>query len=338
MSHRLKARGAALWASLIVAGGAAAAPAYQVTSHIKGPDGGWDYSSFDPVKRRLYVSRAGGVTALEVDTGKLTAHLADAGRAHETLPLQDGSVLLITDSATDVAHIVDALSGAVLADIATGSKPDAAVFDPASGLVLVMNGKSGDATLIDPAARKAVGRIAIGGALESAVADGHGRVFVNIEDQNRIAVIDTAARAVVGSYPLAGCDGPGGLAYAGAANLLISACANGVAKAIAAKDGSEVATLAIGAGPDAVIYDPARALAFIPCGRSGELDIFAVRGPTDVAVVQKLATEIGARSGAVDPKTGDVYLPAAQFDPSPNGGRPTARPGTFEILVVTPVS
>jgi DNA-binding beta-propeller fold protein YncE len=337
MSQRLKACGLALWVSLTVAGEAAAAPTYQVTNHIKGPDGGWDYSSFDPVKRRLYVSRAGGVTALDVDTGKVTPHLTDAGRAHETLPLQDGSVLLITDSATDVARMADAVTGANLADIATGSKPDGAVFDPVSGLVLVMNGKSGDATPIDPVARKSVGQIPIGGALESAVADGHGKVFVNIEDQNRIAVIDTATRAVVGSYPLAGCQGPGGLAYAASANLLISACSNGVAKVVSAKDGSEVATLAIGGGPDAVIFDPARDMAFIPCGRSGELDVVAIRGSA-VVVAQRLATQVGARSGAVDPKTGDVYLPTAQFDPSPGGGRPTARPGTFEILVVTPAS
>jgi len=86
-----------------------------------------------------------------------------------------------------------------------------------------------------------------------------------------------------------------------------------------------------------VIFDPARDMAFIPCGRSGELDVVAIRGAA-VVVVQRLATHVGARSGAVDPKTGAVYLPTAEFDPSPGGGRPTARPGTFEILVVTPAS
>jgi DNA-binding beta-propeller fold protein YncE len=317
----------------------AGAPDYSVSGRITGPDGGWDYSSFDPVHRRLYVSRANGVTAVDVDTRTVTAQLTAVGKAHESLPLAQGSMLLVTDSVANSAHLVDALTGAAIADVPTGQKPDGAVFDPSTGLALVMNGKSGDVTLIAPAAHKAVGDVMLGGALESAAADGAGRVFVNIEDQNRIAVIDVAKRAVVARYPLAGCDAPGGLAYAPEAGLLIAACQNNVAKVVAAADGHEVATLAIGAGPDAVIYDPARRLAFIPCGRAGKLYVIAVRGPRDVGVAQTLATRIGARSGAVDPKTGAVYLPTASFDPPATaGGRPTPRPGTFEILVVTPAA
>jgi hypothetical protein len=320
-----------------VATQAGAAPAYGVTDHIKGPDGGWDYVSFDPAHRRLYVSRAGGVTVVDADSKTVTGHLTDAGRAHESLPLQNGSLLLVTDSTSNSAHLVDALSGKPIVDIATGAKPDGALFDPATGLALVIDGKTSDLTLIDPAAQKAVGAIPIGGGLEFAVADGHGKVFVNIEDQNQIAVVDTKSRAVVAHYPLAGCVAPGGLAYAPGADVLISACQNKTAKVIAASDGKDLGTLAIGAGPDAVIYDAARKLAFIPCGRDGVLEVVAVHGPHDVAIVQTVQTALGARTGAVDPKTGAIYLPTAKFDPPPpGGGRPTAEPGTFEILVVTP--
>jgi hypothetical protein len=84
-----------------------------------------------------------------------------------------------------------------------------------------------------------------------------------------------------------------------------------------------------------VLYDPARKLAFIPCGRDGVLEVIAVRGPRDVAVVQTLPTQIGARTGAVDPSTGAIYLPTAHYYLDA-GGRPATTPGTFEILVVTP--
>ena len=313
------------------------APAYAVNSSIAIPDGGFDYASFDPVHRRFYLSRGGGVLALDVDSGTVTGHLADAQRAHEVLPLNDGAMLLITDSGSNSAHLVDALSGKLLADIATGQKPDAALFDPASGLAVVINGKSSDLTLIDPVSKAAVGRIAIGGGLEFSVADGAGKVFVNIEDQNRIAVVDTKARAVVGDYALAGCEGPTGLAYAGDAGVLIAACANKVAKVIRASDGRDLATLTIGGGPDAVIYDASRHLAFIPCGHDGVLEVIAVRSGGDAALVQTLKTQNGARTGAVDPRTGALYLPTARFVATPGGGRPTATPGSFELLVVAPV-
>jgi DNA-binding beta-propeller fold protein YncE len=329
---------AAAFAAAFAAGAAPAqtVPAYGVVDRIAAPDGGFDYASFDPTHRRVYVSRTGGVLALDVDTKRVTGHLTDAQKAHESLPLDDGARLLVTDSGSNSAHLVDALSGELLADIPTGQKPDAALFDPATGLALVMNGHSGDVTLIDPKTRKAVGAIAVGGALEFAAADGFGRAYVNVEDQNQIAVLDTKARAVVGRYVLKGCEGPTGLAYAADGGVLIAACANKVAKVIRAADGQDLATLAIGAGPDAVIYDATRHLAFIPCGQDGVLEVLDLRAVGGVAVVQSVQTQRGARVGAVDPQDGDLYLPTATYTPSPTGGRPVAQPGTFTILVVGP--
>ena len=306
---------------------------------IKADDGGWDYASFEPVHGRVFISRSAGAVTVVDPAAKAVSTLTipGSGRMHESLPLPGGALLLVTDGTANVAHLIDPASGAAVADIPTGTKPDAAAFDPATGLALVMNGKSGDVTFIDPTARKAVATVAVGGALEFAAVDGKGRAFVNIEDQNQIGVIDTKAHTLVGHYPLAGCESPSGLAYAPGAGVLIAACANKVAKVLRAADGHDIATLAIGAGPDAVIYDPKRRLAFIPCGRDGVLEVIAAADAKHVAIVQTVTTQVGARTGAVDPASGAVYLPTSQFQPSAQaGGRPTAAPGTFEILVVTP--
>ena len=320
-----------------LAGAAGAAPAYGVTDRLKMADGGWDYTSFDPVHGRVFISRGGGVTVVDVGTKSVSTLTIPpgAGRMHESLPLDHGKLLLVTDGTANVAHLIDAGTGASVADVPVGQKPDAAVFDPASGLAVVMNGHSGDVTLIDPATRKAVATVALGGSLEFAAADGKGKVFVAIEDQNQLAVIDAKAHALAGHYALHGCTGPGGIAYAANAGVLIVACANKVAKVVDAANGADLGTLTIGAGPDAVIYDTARKLAFIPCGRDGVLEVIAVRGPKNVAIVQTATTQIGARTGAVDPSTGALYLPTAKYERQANGLVNTV-PGTYEVLVVTP--
>ncbi|MDR3507882.1 MAG: hypothetical protein P4L64_08315 [Caulobacteraceae bacterium] len=329
----LRALSLGLLAAAGLAAVAHAAPAYKVTDRIAIPDGGYDYASFDPVHRRLYVSRAGGVTAIDVDSKTVTGRLFEAGRTHESLPLDGGAALLVTDSTSNSAHLVDAASGKSIAEIPTGKKPDAAILDAASGQVLVMNGASGDVTLIDPKTHAVLGSIAIGGGLEFAQTDGAGKVFVNIEDQNQIAAVDLASRKVLARYPLKGCDGPTGLAYIPETGVLISACDNGVAKVIRAADGADLGDLAIGKGPDAVIYDAARKLAFIPCGRDGVLEVISVEGKP--AIVAKVATQTGARTGALDPKTGVLYLPAAKYS-LVAGGKPVAAPGSFVVLVVSP--
>ena len=98
-----------------------------------------------------------------------------------------------------------------------------------------------------------------------------------------------------------------------------------------------LATLAIGKGPDAVIFDPVRGLAFIPCGGDGVLDVIKVGDGADAKIIQVVTTEHGARTGMVDPKTGKLYLPAATYGPPPAaGGRPPMLPGSFHLIVVSP--
>lgn len=328
---------AAALAPAVALAQAAAAPAYAVTARIAGPDGGWDYASFDPGMRRLYVARRDGVMAVDVDSGKVTRHLADAQVAHEVLPVKNGAELLETDGTTNTARFLDAQTGAVLATVPVGQKPDAAILDTATGLAVVMNGKSGDLTLIDPKTRAVVGSVMIGGALEFGAGDGSGRVFVNVEDKGEMAVVDLRARAVVGRIALTGCDEPSGLAYAASARMMIAACANKVAAVVDPSTMKLVKTLTIGARPDAAFYDARRKLVFIPAGGDGVLEVIGVADPRRIEVVAHVPTQKGARTGAVDERTGRIYLPAAQYGPPATpGGRPSAVPGSFVVLVVAP--
>ncbi len=315
---------------------AAVTPApMKVIDRIAGPDGGWDYASFDPAHRRLYVAHGAAITAVDVDTGKVTPSLVAAQRAHIALPLPGGDELLVTNGGANTVTLVDAMTGAVRATIPTGQNPDAALFDPASGLAFVMNGHSGDITLIDVKAAKAVGTIAVGGKLEFGASDGHGRMFVNVEDKGEIAVVDTAARKVVAHWAMAGCEEPSGLAYIADAKLLVAACANGKAEVVSSVSGKVTTTLPVGEDPDAAFYDAQRHLVYVPSGGAGTLSVIAVRGPNDLALVQTLQTRPGARTGAVDSKTGKVYLPSADYDaPEQAGGRPRIKSGTFAVLVV----
>ncbi len=314
-----------------------AAPHYRVAARIKGADGGWDYASFDPVRRRLYVSRTDTIMTVDVDSGAVTAKLAPASRSHIILAIPGTAKILETDGGTNTARILDAVTGAELAAIPTGKGPDAAVIEPVTGLAFVMDHAGGDVTVIDTAAQTVVGTIPVGGVLEFAAADGAGRIFVNIEDKGEIAVIDARARTVTGRYTLAGCEEPSGLAYAPQSKLLVAACANGKAKVLNAADGSEVATLTIGPRPDFAISDPGRGQVLIPSGGDGTLAVISVANAKAVKVVQTVQTQIGARTGTVDPKTGRVYLPTAKYlPPDKPGTRPTMVPGSFEILVVEP--
>ncbi|CAN5305468.1 hypothetical protein BH11PSE2_BH11PSE2_08370 [soil metagenome] len=314
----------------------AQAPAYKIVGHIAGPDGGWDYANFDTVGRKIYVSKGNVVIVADADNGgPATALATPAVRSHAAVPLE-GDRLLITNGGANTVTIVKAADGSVLATIPTGANPDAAIYDPKSGLAFAMAHGGGGVTFIDPKTQKAVGEVMIGGDLEFAAVDGRERLYVNVENKNQIAVIDIKSRTVVGRFELAGCDAPTGLAYVAKSDLLVVAC-SGLADILHAADGTVAAALKIGPGADAVILDVGRSLAFIPSGGDGTLAVINVADAKAVKLVQTVTTQRGARTGTVDPKTGRLYLPTAKYAAAATpGGRPTIQPGSFELLVVGP--
>lgn len=302
-----------------------------VLTNIPGVGAGFDYASIDAAARRLYVARSDGVMAVDLDTLKVTDQLVPGKHVHAVVPLPNGR-LLSTNGDSNTVTLSDAATGALIAEIPTGKKPDAAVFDPASGLVLVMDGDEGDVTLVDPNTGTSPGRIPIGGKLEYAVVDGHGHAFVNVEDKNEIAVLDTATRKVVGHYPLPNCDEPTALGLDPTTGVLLATCSNRKAIAVRAADGNVIAHLDIDRIPDAAIFDAARRRFYVPCGRDGTLFVISeVPGGVPV-VTAKIETAQGAHTGALDPKTGRLYVPTADFHLTFSGFKPAD--GTFRILVL----
>jgi DNA-binding beta-propeller fold protein YncE len=311
----------------------AAAPAnYKITDRIKVQDGGFDYATFDAASGHVYMARPGLTTVIDVKTGKVSA-LDSAKGGHGAFVIAGTPLVAVTQRPGNIL-LVDTTTDKVVATLKGGKNPDGGVYDPSSKLFFAMNHDSGEATLIDPNAKKVVGSIPVGGELEFPVTDGAGKVFVNVEDKNQIAVIDVASKKTTNRYALKGCDGPTGLAYSPSTKLLVSSCDGSVH--IVRTDGTEVANLPTAKGADAVIMDDGRKLAFIPC-RSGTLEVLSLADPAHPAIVQHLPTQVGTRTGTIDPGTGKIYSMAAKFgEPATAGGRPQALSATYEVLVISP--
>jgi hypothetical protein len=108
-----------------------------------------------------------------------------------------------------------------------------------------------------------------------------------------------------------------------------------------AASGKIVATQPIGPGVDAVEFDKSKGLIYASTGGGeGTLSIFHQDSPDKYALVQNVKTLSGARTMALDRKTGTVYLPVADLGPAPAATaenprpRPRMVPGTFSVLVV----
>jgi DNA-binding beta-propeller fold protein YncE len=315
---------------------AAPAPHYAVASPIAGPDGSFDYASVDPATGQLYVARGENATVVDLAHPESVRSIGTIAHGHAVVPIPDLGLLLVTSGHDDSVRLLDPTDGREVAKIAVGTDPDGAFYDAAAHRAVVMNAKAGTVSVIDVASAKVLRTLTLKAGLEFGALGRDGVLFVNNENTNEIETANLDTGVAGASIALTGCVSPSGLAYDARNNVLISACANGKAAVVDAGTRREVALLDIGKGPDAVILDAARRLAFIPCGKSGTLTVLSLASG-HVAVTGTVTTETGAKTGALDPRDGALYLPTARFGPPATpGARGVAIPGTFHIVTVKP--
>lgn len=311
----------------------------EVSRHVTGGAGGWDLLVVDPATRRVFITRGDHLEIADVDSGKSVGDIPGLHRAHGVALVPQQKIGFVSSGQDDkvVAFDLDTLQP--VKSIATGSNPDAMLYDSASGHVIAFNGKSNNATVIDPVKKEAVATIELPGKPELAVSDGHGRVFVNLEDKSKIAAIDARTNAVLSTWTLPDCEEPTGLAIDPDTERLFSACANKHMAVISAKDGKSIATLTIGDGPDGATFDPASKNAFAS-NSDGTLTVVHEDDANHFHVLANVVTPARARTITLDEKTHRVVLPFAEFGPAPAASaqephpRPTMKPDSFGFVVV----
>ncbi|MFL5788520.1 MAG: YncE family protein, partial [Flavisolibacter sp.] len=124
-----------------------------------------------------------------------------------------------------------------------------------------------------------------------------------------------------------------GLEYDKTTRRLFAGCEKNLV-VMNATNGEVVAHLPIGDGCDGVAFDNKNKIVFTS---NGEGTITAVKenSADSYTVLGNYTTKRGARTITIDEKTGNLYLPTADFEPAPSGGgRSKMIPGTFQVLVV----
>ncbi len=314
---------------------------YRVIERVTlGGEGRWDYLNVDPDAHRLYISRSSHVMVVDTGTLKPVGDVPGTEGIHGIALAPELSLGFTSNGTSQTSTVFDTRSLKTVATVkVTGEKPDAILFDPAAKRVWTFNGKTGNATAIDAATQKVAGTVSLGGGPEFATSDAAGHIYVNLEDKSEVVAIDAKSLAVLHHWPLAPCEEPSGMAIDRVHRRLFSGCRNKMMAVMDADSGRIVATVPIGSGVDANAFDPETGLAFSSNG-DGTLTVVHEDTPDKFTVVENVATERGARTMALDPKSHRVYLVTAKFGPAPaaTAAEPHPRlpmePGSFLLLVV----
>ena len=322
-------------AFLLAVSAAPGASGYKVikTVPISG-EGGWDYVTVDSDARRVYVSHATQVVVLDADSYEVVGSIPDTQGVHGIAIASDLGRGFTSNGRTNTATIFDLKTLKTIGTVNTGANPDAIVYDSGTKRVFTLNGRSKDATAINAADGTVAGTLALGGKPEFAVADGKGSIYVNIEDTSELVQFDPQKLTVTHRWPQKPCQEASGLAIDRKSRRLFSGCDNKMMAVMDADSGKVVATPPIGEGVDANGFDPATQLAFASNG-DGTLTVVHEDSPDKFTVVENVSTKKSARTMALDLKTHNIFLPAADFDPpAPGERRGKMKPGSFVLLVL----
>lgn len=302
-------------------------------------NGFWDYLAIDPASGHLFVAHGTQVNVLDKTSGRQLAVIDSTLGVHGIAFDDARGKGYISDGRLNRVTVFDLKSFRVLKQIPVGANPDAIFYEDYSGKIITCNGRSQDLSIIDPATDQVLATTPVGGKPETAVSDGKGKIFVNIENKSEIALVDARDFSVKARWSIAPGESPTGLVLDRKHNRLFAGCDNKLLVVMDAANGKLVTTVPIGDGCDGVGFDESLHLVFASCGE-GTLTVIRQLTADRYEVQANVPTQRGARTMAVDPVTHLVYLPTAAFGPPPAPSkenprpRPSLLPDSFQVLVM----
>jgi hypothetical protein len=317
------------------AGQASGSSGYHVIKTVPvGGEGFWDYLTADSEARRLYISHGTHVQVMDIDNYSIVGDIPDTQGVHGIALAPEFGRGFTSNGRANNVTIFDLKTLKTVGTVSAGTNPDCIVYDGVTKRVFTMNGGSNNATAINAADGAVAGTLDLNGRPEFAVADGKGSIYVNLEDKSELVQFDTQQYRVLNRWPLAPCEEPSGLAMDLKNRRLFAGCHNRMMAVVDADTGKVVATPAIGRGVDANRFDPATGYAFASNGE-GTVTVVHEDSPDKFTVVENVPTKRSARTMALDLKTHNIFLSAADPEPlAPGERRPRMKPGSFVILVV----
>lgn len=293
MKHSFAAALAAASLVAVAATLGAQARQYHVIKRLVLGRMGADYIIVDPVGRRLYGL---GDRVIDVDRDTVIGTVEGGGGGYAIASDQNRG-LVRNGTVFDLKTL--AVTGHV------DARGDGIRYDPVTHRAFTWVDK--DAWVVDMKTGALITKSTIGDGLESGVADGHGKLFLNVEDSGFVERVDAASLKIEATYRIPNCGRAQGLSMDAGTRRLFMACDKEMI-VVNADNGNVVARIPVASRADMNCFDPVTRLAFNPNRVDSTMTVVHEDSPEKFTVVGVVPTGGGARTCAVDEKTHKVYV------------------------------
>ncbi|MDP9038708.1 MAG: hypothetical protein M3O02_05455 [Acidobacteriota bacterium] len=331
-------------ALLLLAGAPALTLSAQQPSTVKlihsvdlpGYGGDFDHFAVDYDRGRLLLAAEDHAT-LEVFDLKTGAHLRTVkgfGTPHSILARRGSSTLFITDSDKQGATIRDAESFALKQKVVMTPGSDTAKYDADSNTLYVVTGgkdvkmKTANLEAFNPDTGKKLGSITFQDNHVEAMAfvPSDPRLFINLTETNKLAVIDRKQMKVLATWPVPVCQQNAMVAFDPAQHRLYVVCrAPGMVAVLNSDTGAVVGTATAPLRSDEVQYDAATHRLYVP-GGEGYMGVYDTTDANHLKLIEKVQTAAGAKTALLVPEMHRLFLAV-----SPGESKAMAKVLTYEV-------
>lgn len=268
-----------------------------------------DHLAADPQRRRLLVAELGNNTVDIVDLagGQATNRIAGLAEPQGVGFAPKADRYAVANANDGTVHFYRAEDLAPAGTVELGSDADNVRIDPASGDVLVGYGSGGIAT-IDPVILTKTGAVALPAHPEGFQLDPVGaRLYVNLPEAHRIAVIDRTAGKIVANWSTGTLGGNFPMAIGEAGGLVAAVFRNPSTLVVYDSKSGEVRTRLPACGDaDDLFFDDKRKRIYVSCG-AGMVDVFEAEA-SGYRPFGQVATASGARTSLFVPALDRLFV------------------------------
>ncbi|MBW4028807.1 MAG: hypothetical protein HIU93_15675 [Acidobacteria bacterium] len=297
----------------------------------KGPY--FDHLTVDLAGNRLFTTPQAehSVEVLNLKSGKLLHRIGGLQNPHSVFYRADINRLYITDGGTEKLRVYDSNTYAPLKTLDGLPDADSIGYDPSTKNLYVTNGgesvksEYSSLSVIDTGSLARLGDIKIkAAALEAMVLEKNGPlIYINMMDQNKIAVIDRNSRKVVATWAVTKGHKNIAIALDEVHHRLFVGCrdteTSGVIVIFDTLTGKEMdTTLPIAGWVDYLAYDASAGRLYGTCGpqvgETGYVYAFAEDGKNGYTLLSKVPTALRAKTGLYVPELGEIFVAVPHYE------------------------
>ncbi len=306
------------------------------TVELPGYTGDFDHFAVDRVRGRLLLAAEdhGTLEVFDLKTGQHLRTVSGFDTPHSILIRLGAATILVTDSGKSMSKLLDADTYEKKSTVTLVPGADSISYDAAENVVYIVTGgkdvdmKTAELAAVDPDTGEKKGAVTFEDDHVEAMAieqDGN-RLFINLTQTNKLAVIDRKTMKVLALWPVPAAQQNAMVALDAAHHRLYIGCRKpGMIVTMNSDTGEITGTVAGPLRSDELLFDATSHRLYMP-GGEGYVGVYDTSDPDHLKVISKAATAPGAKTGILLPDLKEITLAA-----SPGDTKATAKIMTFSV-------